>query len=287
MSKKAKNQAQSLKIPRIIILTAKLIAFISTKWIVRFAARLFTSPIKHKIPKREFEMDRHSVQEKLHVPEIGKDIVVYRLGDGPKKILLVHGWSGRGTQLVKFADALVETGFSVVSFDAPAHGKSPGKTTLMPEFIASILEIEKQYGPFEAAIGHSLGGMSLLNAMRLGLKAKHLVIIGSGDIIKDIFDDFVFKMELQPEISDLMRDYFEHKYNKTMAEFSASLSAQVIDIPVLVIHDHDDAEVPVYCAINIHKNLKNGQLMLTKKLGHRKILGDPEVIRQSLEFINA
>lgn len=125
MSKKAKNQAQSLKIPRIIILTAKLIAFISTQWVVRFAARLFTSPIKHKIPKREFEMDRNSLQEKLHVPEIGKDIIIYRLGDSPKKVLLVHGWSGRGTQLVKFADALIESGFSIVSFDAPAHGKSP------------------------------------------------------------------------------------------------------------------------------------------------------------------
>ena len=38
MSQKAKNHAQSLKIPRTILLTAKLIAFISTKWIVRFAA---------------------------------------------------------------------------------------------------------------------------------------------------------------------------------------------------------------------------------------------------------
>lgn len=285
MSKNEKKQAQSLQIPRIIILTAKLIAFISTKWIVRFAARLFTSPIKHKIPKRELEMDQNSVQETLHVPPIGKDIVVYRLGESPKKVLLVHGWSGRGTQLVKFADALIEKGFCVISFDAPAHGKSPGKTTLMPEFIESILEIEKKYGPFEAAIGHSLGGMSLLNSVRLGFKIQRLVIIGSGDIIKDIFDDFVFKMELQPKISDLMRDYFEHKYNKTMAEFSASLSAKVTDIPVLVVHDHDDAEVPVNCAVNIHKNLKNGELMLTKKLGHRKILGDAAVIQKSLEFI--
>ena len=30
--------------------------------------------------------------------------------------------------------------------------------------------LEKQYGNFEAAIGHSLGGISLLNATRNGLK---------------------------------------------------------------------------------------------------------------------
>ena len=287
MSKNIKKRSQTLKIPRVILITAKLIAFISTKWIVRFAARLFTTPIKYKIPKREFEMDANSRQEKLFVPTINKEIVVYHFGISDRKVLLVHGWSGRGTQLVKFADELVKIGFSTVSFDAPAHGKSPGSTTLMPEFIECILEIEQRFGPFEAAIGHSLGGMSLLNSVRKGFKINRLVIVGSGDIIKDIFDDFVVKMGLDLKISDLMRDYFERKYNQTMAEYSSYLSAKSVAIPVLVIHDENDAEVPVGCAYHIHENLNNSELMITRKLGHRKILGDLEVIQRSLQFINA
>lgn len=286
MSKNPKKNAQSLKIPGIIRFAAKLIALFSTRAAMRFCARLFTTPIRHKTPKREFEMDRNSRQQILHVPAINKDIVVYQIGDQAKKALLVHGWSGRGTQLVKFADALLAKGYSVISFDAPAHGKSPGKTTLLPEFVECIFEIEKHFGPFESAIGHSLGGMALLNATKKGLKIGRLVTIGSGDIIKDIFDDFVSRMELKPEISDLMRIHFESKHQQTMESYSSYLSAQQIDIPVLVIHDNDDAEVPVKCAVNIHRHLKNGQLILTKKLGHRKILGDPKVIEQSLEFIN-
>ncbi|GAW89223.1 hypothetical protein FPS14_contig00017-0031 [Flavobacterium psychrophilum] len=43
----------------------------------------------------------------------------------------------------------------------------------MPEFIASILELEKLYGPFEFAIGHSLGGMALLNSVKQGLQLKN------------------------------------------------------------------------------------------------------------------
>jgi alpha-beta hydrolase superfamily lysophospholipase len=85
-----------------------------------------------------------------------------------KRVLLVHGWSGRGTQLFKIADELLKQGYSTISFDAPAHGKSPGKTTIMVDFITTI-EINKQFGPFDAAIGHSLGGMSVLNAKK-GLK---------------------------------------------------------------------------------------------------------------------
>jgi hypothetical protein len=42
---------------------------------------------------------------------------------------------GRGTQLFKIADELLKQGYSTIGFDAPAHGKSPGKTTIMVDFI--------------------------------------------------------------------------------------------------------------------------------------------------------
>ncbi|SFE99720.1 alpha/beta fold hydrolase [Flavobacterium xueshanense] len=285
MTKKTSNHTQSLKIPKIILLTSKLISFISPKLITLFAAKLFTTPIKHKIPKRELEMDYKSIQKLIRVPAIDKEVVLYQYGKSEKKILLVHGWSGRGTQLFKIADELLKAGYSTISFDAPAHGKSPGKTTIMVDFIATILEIDKQFGPFEAAIGHSLGGMSVLNAIKKGLKVNHAVVIGSGDIVEDIMDDFVAKLELKPAVSTLLRLYFEKKYGEKMNSYSAFLAAKETAIPVLVIHDNHDPEVPVKAGIHIHKYLKNGELLLTDGLGHRKILGNPKVIEKTVQFI--
>lgn len=285
MTKKTSNHTQSLKIPKIILLTSKLISFISPKLITLFAAKLFTTPIKHKIPKRELEMDYKSIQKLIRVPATGKEVVLYQYGKSEKKILLVHGWSGRGTQLFKIADELLKAGYATISFDAPAHGKSPGKTTIMVDFIATILEIEKQFGPFEAAIGHSLGGMSVLNAIKKGLKVNHAVVIGSGDIVEDIMDDFVAKLELKPAVSTLLRLYFEKKYGEKMNSYSAFLAAKETAIPVLVIHDNHDPEVPVKAGIHIHKYLKNGELLLTDGLGHRKILGNPKVIEKTVQFI--
>lgn len=285
MTKKTSNHTQSLKIPKIILLTSKLISLISPKLITLFAAKLFTTPIKHKIPKRELEMDRKSIQKLISVPAIDKEVVLYQYGKSEKKILLVHGWSGRGTQLFKIADELVKEGYSTISFDAPAHGKSPGKTTIMVDFIATILEIDKQFGPFEAAIGHSLGGMSVLNAIKKGLKLNHAVVIGSGDIVEDIIDDFIAKLELKPSVGTLLRMHFEKKYAEKMNSYSAFLAAKETAIPVLVIHDNHDPEVPVKAGINIHKYLKNGELLLTDGLGHRKILGNSKVIDKTVQFI--
>jgi len=286
MSKKSKKHSNSLQIPGIIIYTAKFLQAISPDLLTKFSARLFSTPMRHKIPKREYGMESASVQQRLFVPAIGKEITTYRYGEGDKKVLLIHGWSGRGTQLVKIADRLLEEGFSTVSFDAPAHGKSEGKTTLMPEFIESVLEIEKKFGPFEAAVGHSLGGMSALNAVRRGLKIRSLVVIGSGDKVADILTDFVSRLQVSHKLVHQLRKHFESGFtNETMDGFSAYIAAKEVQIPVLVIHDNDDFEVPVKCAIHIHKHLKNGELLITKGLGHRKILGDPEVIERTVSFI--
>ena len=285
MTKKTSNHNQSLKIPKIILLTSKLISFISPKLITLFAAKLFTTPIKHIIPKRELEMDYKSIQKLISVPAINKEVMVYNYGESDNKVILVHGWSGRGTQLFKIADELLNAGYSTISFDAPAHGKSPGKTTIMVDFIATILEIEKQFGPFVAAIGHSLGGMSVLNAIKKGLKVNHAVVIGSGDIVEDILDDFVSKLELKPDVSKLLRLHFEKKYGEKMNSYSAFLAAKETAIPVLVIHDKHDPEVPVEAGIHIHKYLKNGELILTDGLGHRKILGNSKVIEKTVQFI--
>ncbi|TRX16548.1 alpha/beta fold hydrolase [Flavobacterium franklandianum] len=285
MPKKTPNHKQSLKIPKLILLFSKIIASISPKLSILLSAKLFTTPIKHRTPKRELEMEKKSIQKLIEIPVINKKVMTYEYGKSDKKILLSHGWSGRGTQLFKIAEELLKVGYSTVSFDAPAHGKSAGKTTIMTEFIETILEVEKKYGPFEAAVGHSLGGMSLINATKKGLVINRLVIIGSGDVVQDILDDFVAKLQLQPSTSLQLRLYFEKKYDVKMDDFSAYKSAIEIAIPVLVIHDIIDIEVPISAAFHIHKHLKNGELFVTEGLGHRKILGNSEVIDKVINFL--
>lgn len=286
MTKKVEIPAQSLQIPKSIIITAKFLAAISSKLATQFAAKLFSTPLKHKIPKREFEMDKNSLQQRIIIPSINKEIVVYIYGKSQRKILLVHGWSGRGTQLAKIAEEFLNLGFETVSFDAPAHGKSKGNSTLLPEFIASILEIEKQFGPFEFAIGHSLGGMSILNAIKQNFKVNKAVIIGSGDVVQDIIDGFITKLHLKPKYGKLLKAYFEKKNDATMDSFSAYNAAKDVKIPILIIHDENDDEIPIKAAYNIQKHLQNSKIIITKGLGHRKILGDKKVIQDIKTFLS-
>lgn len=286
MSGNDKNHRQSLKIPKPIKVTAKILEVTFRKMAAKFAMKIFTTPMKFKLPAREEEMDLKSRQEIMNIPAINKEINVYHYGKSDKKILLVHGWSGRGTQLHSIANKLLKCGYSTVSFDAPAHGKAPGKTSDMTEFIAAILELDKQYGPFEFAIGHSLGAMAVLNSIKRGLKVKKAVTIGAGDIIEDIMNSFTKSLGMEVATGKLMIKLFEKKFGETINSYSAYIAAQEVKIPVLVVHDEDDADVPVNAAHHIAKHLEKAEVMITKGLGHRKILGDSKVIKKIIEFLN-
>jgi pimeloyl-ACP methyl ester carboxylesterase len=280
-----KKSSTTTQVPKFIVLIGRFLYRISPVLAEKFARKLFITPIKHKIPKREFQMEATSQQTKLVVPTINKEIVVYAYGNSSKKILLVHGWSGRGTQLVKIADALLENEYSIISFDAPAHGKSGTKTTLMLEFIESILEVEKHYGPFEFAVGHSLGGMSILNAIKKGLQVKKAVVIGSGNSVINIVNTFIEKIGLPNDVAILMKNNFEKKYHLEMESFSAYIAAKEVKIPVLVIHDIDDEDIPVSESYHLAEHLSNKEILITNNLGHRKILGDSKVIHKIVEFL--
>lgn len=68
MAIKTTKANQSLKIPKLITASSKLIAFISPKLVRLLTSKIFTTPIKYIIPKRELEMNNNSVQILIKIP---------------------------------------------------------------------------------------------------------------------------------------------------------------------------------------------------------------------------
>lgn len=289
MTKKTKDKTpvQRLLVPSYILTISRILTAISPFLASRFAAKLFLSPFKYKLPEREKEMDSKSIQNEVLVPSMNRTIITYEFGKSDKKVLLVHGWSGRGTQLAKIAEALVDKGYMCVSFDAPAHGKTEGKMSMMPFFIKAIHYLDEQYGPFDAVVGHSLGGMSSLRAIREGLSTKKLIIIGTANNISEITRDFAQNMKMNDKVARKMKAYLDDKFNQDMDVLSGGESAKYVKTPTLVIHDEEDVDVKINSAYEIHEELENSELMITSGLGHRRILGNSKVINKITTFITA
>ena len=203
-----------------------------------------------------------------------------------KKILISHGWSGRGTQLHKIAAILNKEGYHIVSFDAPAHGQSTGKKTNMLQWISSMKTLSNKFSEFDYLIGHSLGGMAAFKYVNEANNIKKIITIGSPDSMHEIFYNFTHSVGLSLKTSNQMISFFEKKYNLKVDNYSASHLVKNLNIKTLIIHDYDDNEVSITCADNIHKHHQNSTLIKTRGLGHRRILKDEMVINQIKSFIN-
>lgn len=284
-SQKSPKIINSLEVPNSIVLTGRILQSISSNLATIFAAKIFMTPLNFKVPDRELMMRESAKNKLIKIESINKSVMVYSYGYSKRKVLLVHGWSGRGTQLFQLADKILENKMMVISFDAPAHGLSPGKKATMIDYIKTIEQINKEYGPFEAAIGHSFGGMSLLNSISEGLKINKLVIIGTDNSIPEVIKTFVNKLKLKPKIAVKLETYFNNRLGLKVEDHTSQWVAKNVDIPTLVLHDSDDRLVPVSSAISIRQNLKNGELLISNGLGHHKIFRDKGIIRRIIDFI--
>ena len=140
---------------------------VSTELTGRWLNRLWFRSQRYPEPAREQEWLASA--QRLEFVHRGRPLAVYSWGEGPT-VLLVHGWHGRGTQLGAFAAPLVSAGYRVVAFDAPAHGRTPGHATDLPEVSGTLLAVANAFPPLHGVTAHSFGTVRTLVAIRTGLR---------------------------------------------------------------------------------------------------------------------
>jgi len=249
------NKSNSHGIPSNIIRTVKTMQFFSKGATASYIAKLFMTPLKHKTPEREEMMRESAKKEMVMIPSLGYEVMVYTYGYSKHKVLMAHGWSGRGTQMYAIADKLLENGMMIISFDGPAHGLSKGKTTTPVEFVETINFLSETYGPFEAAVGHSFGAISLLKSVSEGLKINKLIVIGTEFKIMSILDNLVKALGLKKKMAFHLKKRLDSKFKGDIEVFGAGQSAKEVNIPTLVIHDTKDTDVNVSSAYKLRQNL--------------------------------
>jgi pimeloyl-ACP methyl ester carboxylesterase len=270
----------------ILVLRAlfQLLGVISPRLAARWAHYLWFRPQRYTPPARE-----HSVLSQANCHPIthgDKQISVYSWGSGPA-VLLVHGWSGRGTQLGEFVAPLQAAGFRVVSFDAPAHGRSAGRDTTLPEISEVILALARQHGPFRAVVTHSFGAPCTLFALAQKRFTERMVAISAPATLQGLMDKFSLGLALTPATVARLRDKLVQRFGDDMWErFSTQSLAARVALAALVIHDRDDRDVSWHEGEAIARAW-HARFVRTEGLGHRRILRDGAVVKQVVQFVQA
>lgn len=134
------------------------------------------------------------------------------LVENPKAVVgIVHGMGEHAARYNYMIDALTSAGISVIGYDQPGHGKTPGKKGHVASYDVLLDCVDNVIGKMDELapnapkflFGHSMGGNVLINHL-LRRKPKVNGAIVSGPWLKLAFDPPAIQVKLAKLVSGIL-----------------------------------------------------------------------------------
>lgn len=266
-------------IRRLAPIVSRLAPPLASRWLLR----LFITPQRRGPLQRERQWLEGSTRTDVFT-ETGIRIPVWSWGEGPA-VLLVHGWSGRGSQMAVFAAPLVAAGFRVLAADMPGHGDAGGKVSGLPYFEPAIQAVAERFGPLHGAIAHSLGTAAVTLAIERGLHVERLVYLSPPEDLAGYLVKMSLYLDFPPEVPPRSLALLEKRFGVTLESVRGASLAPRRTTPLLILHDEGDRDVPLSEAKRIAELWPGAELRVRRGLGHTRIVRAETTIEAAREFL--
>ena len=230
-----------------------------------------------------------------HRLTVGRDCVAAHefrplSGRWSRTVLVVHGWRSRTEHMRAIVDGFRAAGVRVIALDLPGHGASSGRRLNMANAVAAVAAADTWFGPFEAIVGHSFGGAVAVNAAVgsvtsvAAVRTDRLVLLAAPSSMPMIFEDFGRFLNLGPRAQTVIAGIVHRVAGRPLEDYVGQIQLAETRIPTLVLHAADDKEVSPEHARGFARAGDHVRLAWVNGLGHRRILADPSVVVQSVDF---
>lgn len=207
---------------------------------------------------------------KLEVITVGDNqIQLYHWSGTEDTVLLVHGWESNTWRWHKLIQKLQEANYTILAFDAPAHGDSTGKLLHIPLYAEALQTIVLKYAP-KTIIGHSMGGMTVLyNEYYNPNSTVHkIVTIGAPSEFSGILTHYKQLLGLNKKMMKIFEAYIYSRFGFTSTDLSSAKFVSNNSKKGLLFHDKLDTITPYHASVDVHEHWKGSELISTKGLGH-------------------
>ena len=230
-----------------------------------------------KAEQLSFEFEKHKIHGFRWKPAVNKGF----------KILICHGFDSSSYRFENYINPLLNNGFEVLAFDAPAHGLSTGKTITAILYSNMILKIDAVFGPLTAIIAHSFGGIAAALAIE-EMKTdtiKKLVLIAPATETTRSLNDFCRYLGLSEKLKQGLERLILEIGGRPSSWFSVARIIQLLTTPVLWIHDKADRITPYEDMEGLTRiTLPHVQFVITEGLGH-SLYREENIARQIINFL--
>ncbi|GAA4012616.1 alpha/beta fold hydrolase [Hymenobacter fastidiosus] len=271
-------------------LQLRLQALVSAEWAFRSAWRLFCTP--RRLPLKAWEHQALAGTQQHWVTADSGRVAYYEWNPaGSRTVLLVHGWEHRASFWGALAKELAAAGYRVVALDGPAHGASAGRQASLVSFAAAVQAVADAAGPMHAAVTHSFGAAATagvpvqFNRPDASLLPR-LVLMSAPGSTRKVAERFAELLHLPYSVVERMARFIQEQYGRQAESFSLLETGRHLPVQrALLLHDRQDRNVPFAEAEAIAAHWPGLDFRPTTGLGHNRIMREPAVIRQVVEFL--
>ncbi|WP_395056275.1 alpha/beta fold hydrolase [Polaromonas sp.] len=204
-------------------------------------------------------------------------------------VLLVHGWGGHAGQMLALADSLQAQGLRAVILEMPAHGRSTGPTSNLPQFARAIeytaARLQQQGFRLDAVVAHSLGANAAAFVASRGLALRKLVLLAPPASPHEYTRLFAEVFGLSERTRAAMQTRLETREGILMPQFEPQAVGSRISQATLVVHDRRDSINRFVDGVAFSLAIPRARLFATHDLGHRRILKDRAVLQEVTAFL--
>ncbi len=203
-----------------------------------------------------------------------------------KKILICHGFDSCSYRFGDYVAPLLNQGFEVMAFDAPAHGKSTGKTITILHYGKMIQLINETYGPIYGIMAHSMGGLATVLAIENmeDNPFKKLVLVAPSTETAFAIQTFFRYLKLSMKVRTEFLKLVEELGGNPAEWYSVARAIENITPETLWVHDKKDTITPYSHMEHLaRKKLPHLQFEITEDLGHSPYK-DPAILQRIVSF---
>jgi len=264
----------------------RLLAVLSKKKAAAKALRLFCTPFNQAKRNTTPLFNR---AEKLQFSCDNKKVTGYRWNHPQqKKFLIVHGFQSGARKFENYITPMINKGYEVLAFDAYAHGDSEGTQINVLQYKKLIEEVNRRYGPMDAFMAHSFGGLAVSLALEdiPHTRQTKLVLIAPATETNSAVDLLFEYLRLGHDLRKEFEDLIVAIGGKTVEWLSITRAIKNIQASILWIHDEDDDITPLKDVKPLMSaGFPNIEFMITKGWGHRRIYHEQKVLNAITAFL--